>query len=118
MYDSNSDGYIDFREFIMVLYVMSIGTLEENLKKIFQVFDINNDGTVSQRELNRWVKDLFQSSEENNDELNEEKSAKKAFKVMDINIDGKITQEEFIHACLSRETLSTMLALKVIDLFL
>merc|ERR1719219_2080453 len=89
MYDSNGDGYVDFREFMIVLHVMSNGTLEENLKQIFQVFDINNDGTVSQKKL-----------------------VKEAFKEMDINTDGKITKEEFIHACLSRETLSTMLALK------
>merc|ERR1739847_161445 len=117
MYDSNGDGYVDFREFMIVLYVMSHGTPEENLKKIFQVFDINNDGTVSQKELNRVVKDLFWSFKKD-DELNEEKLAEEAFKEMDINTDGKITQEEFIHACLSRETLSTMLALKVIDFFL
>merc|ERR1712150_101835 len=96
---------------------MSNGTQEENLKQIFQVFDINNDGTVSQKELKRVVKDLFRSIKKD-DELNEENLAKEAFKEMDVNTDGKITQEEFIHACLSRETLSTMLALKVIDVFL
>ena len=33
--------------------------------------------------------------------------------------DGKITQEEFIRACLDQESaLSTMLALKVIDVFI
>ena len=117
MYDSNGDGYVDFREFMIVLYVMSNGTPEENLKKIFQVFDINNDGTVSQKELDRVVKDLFWSFKKD-DEVNEENLAKEAFKEMDINTDGKITPEEFIHACLSQETLSTMLALKVIDLFL
>ena len=117
MYDSNGDGYVDFREFMIVLYVMSNGTQEENLKQIFQVFDINNDGTVSQKELERVVKDLFRSFKKD-DELNEENLALNAFKEMDINTDGKITQEEFIHACLSRETLSTMLALKVIDVFL
>ena len=46
------------------------------------------------------------------------KQIEEAFKEMDINTDGQITPEEFIHACLSQETLSTMLALKVIDLFL
>ena len=82
-----------------------------------------DDGTVSQKELDRVVKDLFQSFKKTKDDAdeivnNEENLAKEAFKEMDVNIDGKITQEEFIHACLSRETLSTMLALKVIDLFL
>ena len=37
---------------------MSSRTPEENLKKIFQVFDINNDGTISQKELNKVIKDL------------------------------------------------------------
>ena len=58
---------------MMVLYIMSNGTPEENLKQIFRIFDINNDGTVSQRELNRVVKDLFRSFE-NNDELLEEEN--------------------------------------------
>merc|ERR1719244_963484 len=35
MYDTNKDGHIDFREFMIVLYVMSNGSPEENLKQIF-----------------------------------------------------------------------------------
>ena len=59
MYDKNGDGHIDFREFMIVLYVMSDGTPEENLKQIFRIFDINNDGSISQEELRCLVKDLF-----------------------------------------------------------
>ena len=54
----------------------------------------------------------------NHDESNEEKFAEDAFKEMDINTNGQITQEEFIQACLGHETLSTILALKVIEVFL
>ena len=46
MYDTNRDGSIDFKEFMMVLYVMSNVSSEENLKQIFRVFDINNDGRI------------------------------------------------------------------------
>ena len=35
MYDKNGDSHIDFREFMIVLYIMSNGTSEENLKQIF-----------------------------------------------------------------------------------
>ena len=45
------DGHIDFREFMIVLYVMSNGSPEENLKQIFRVFDINNDGSISLKVL-------------------------------------------------------------------
>ena len=112
------------------------------------MFDINNDGTVSQKELQRIVKDLFHlfKKDENTDKLNKDNLAEEAFKEMDANTgkyesailmlnfvkllyiwfhgfffftDGKITQEEFIRACLDQESaLSTMLALKVIDVFI
>ena len=32
---------------MIVLYIMSNGSPEENLKQIFRVFDINNDGTIT-----------------------------------------------------------------------
>lgn len=37
---------------------------------------------------------------------------------MDTDADGKVTQEEFVKACLNQETISKMLALKVIDVFI
>ena len=48
-----------YREFMVVLYVMSNGSAEENLRQIFRIFDINSDGTISQKELQKIVKDLF-----------------------------------------------------------
>jgi len=120
MYDKNGDGHIDFREFMIVLYVMSNGTPEENLKQIFRIFDINNDGSVSKKELGRLVKDLFHlfTKKDNPELADTETLANKAFKEMDIDDDGKVTQDEFVRACLSQETISKMLALKVIDVFI
>ena len=67
------DGHIDFREFMIVLYIMSNGTPQDNLKQIFKVFDINNDGFISLKELQRIVKDLFHLiNEENADEASQE----------------------------------------------
>ena len=40
-----------------------------------------------------------------------------AFKEMDANDDGKITQEEFVAACMGQEKISSMLALRIIDVF-
>merc|ERR1712051_1143388 len=98
MYDSNKDGHIDFREFMIVLYIMSNGSPEENLKQIFRVFDINN--------------------ETNADKASQEVLVKTAFKEMDENHDGKISQLEFVEACMTQKKFSTMLTLKIIDVFL
>ena len=66
-------GNSNLREFMIVLYIMSNGTPQENLKQIFRVFDINNDGFISLKELQRIVKDLFHLiNEENADEASQE----------------------------------------------
>merc|ERR1712079_117076 len=118
MYDTNKDGHIDFREFMIVLYIMSNGTPQENLKQIFRVFDINNDGFISLKELQRIVKDLFHLiNEENADEASQELLAQSAFNEMDENHDGQVSEDEFIEACMSQKKFSTMLTLKIIDVF-
>jgi hypothetical protein len=41
-----------------------------------------------------------------------------AFHEMDENHDGAITQTEFIEACMAQKKFSTMLTLKIIDVFI
>ena len=53
------------------------------LLQIFRIFDINNDNTVSQKELSRLVKDLFHlfTKKDNPDRDSQEALATKAFQV-------------------------------------
>ena len=37
MYDTNKDGTISFREFMMAMYVMCNGTVEEKFRQIFRL---------------------------------------------------------------------------------
>jgi len=118
MYDSNLDGVIDFREFMLVVYIMSRGTPEENLKQIFKLLDINSDGSVSIGEFKRVIRDMFLlTNEKEVDSSIQELLAEKAFIEMDSNSDGKVTLEEFMKACLSQKKFSIMLTLKIIDVF-
>ena len=131
MYDFNNDGKIDFQEFMIVLYIMSSGTREENLGQIFRVFDSNQDGTISKKEMERIVKDLyylFQFDEKVNKKsktakgMMKQKSkdmASKAFDEMDQDRDGKVSKEEFISACLAQVSgnISAKLALGIVDVF-
>lgn len=118
MYDSNQDGIIDFREFMLVVYIMSSGSPEENLKQIFKLLDINNDGTISIGEFKRVIGDMFHlTNQKDVDTSIQELMAEKAFIEMDSNEDGKITFDEFLNACMSQKKFSTMLTLKIIEVF-
>ena len=51
MYDTNGDGFVDFKEFVLALDVFNNGSAEQNLKQIFRVLDINNDWNIHLMEL-------------------------------------------------------------------
>ena len=133
MYDEDGDGIIDFKEFMMVLYIMSAGTPEENLGQIFRIFDKDNDGSITQKEMVKLVKDLcciFENASQDNNDTdsiecqklfrgNSKKNvALMAFKEMDKDSDGKVTKEEFISACYKEKSVSNLFALKIIDMFI
>ena len=67
----------------MVLYILSNGTQEENLKQIFQIFDINGDGSLSPKEVRKVVKYLFKifPKKEYPDEASQKNLEENAFKV-------------------------------------
>nr|ACO14748.1 Neuronal calcium sensor 2 [Caligus clemensi] len=119
MYDSNDDGSIDFQEFMLILYVLSSGGPEDNLKQIFKIFDINRNGSINMKEMKKIVKDLSCLSDPKGPKGKKEQEAlaKGVFKEMDKDDDGAITEEEFLKAIMSEEKLSMALTLKIVDVF-
>ena len=118
MYDTNNDGYIDFVEFMVIFHIMDGGTPEEVLEKIFRVFDINSDGSISNKEMERLVKDMYSLLKKEDATIAaKDMISKSAFAEMDKNEDGKVTLEEFRTACLGNDEFSKMLITKVIDIF-
>ena len=120
IFDKDGDGSIDFKEFMVILFVMTNGSAEENLKQIFRVFDIDRDGRISREEMYRICRDLSYmfSIYDNPNGHHPDEIGNMAFMEMDTNHDGFVSMEEFITACLNHEKISTMLALKIIDIFM
>ena len=103
---------------MVIFYIMSDGAPEEVLGKIFRVFDVNSDGTITKKELTRLIKDMYGLLKTEDPNIAaKDMIAKTAFAEMDKNKDGKVTKEEFVAACLGQQEISKMLALKIVDIF-
>ena len=114
MYDVNMDGVIDFQEFLIAINIMSNGTPEENLEQIFRFFDVNRNGFIDKLEMESVVEDLLALETC----LDMEDIAQEAFREMDENEDSRISLDEFVNACLSNKKCSSVLTMKVVNLFL
>ena len=44
---------------MVMYYIMSDGTPEEVLVKIFRIFDLNSDGVISSMEMTKLITDMY-----------------------------------------------------------
>merc|ERR1719348_1246918 len=118
MYDANQDGSIDFKEFMVIFYVMSEGSEEEVLKGIFRAFDTDGNGSLTLEEIKKLVKSIYRLLKKDDLNLESEKFiADSTFAECDKDGDGKVTREEFIASCLDKGAFTTLLTMKIVDIF-
>jgi Ca2+-binding EF-hand superfamily protein len=111
IYDTDLDGKISFREFLIALNTMKTGSAEENLRLIYRLFDVNSDGCVEKEELERVAKELSKLGEVS------EGTTQRAFIEIDTDMDGCLSLQEFVEAGLQQKVAATSLIVKVIDIF-
>merc|ERR1712128_127848 len=111
-FDTDRNGFIDFKEFLLAIDVTSAGTPEEKLKWAFRMYDVDGNGVIDQDEMTKIVQaiyDMLGAGAVKPTDTAEER-AKNIFNRMDENNDGSLTEEEFLKGCLQDDELSKMLA--------
>jgi serine/threonine-protein phosphatase 2B regulatory subunit len=93
VFDKNGDGKISFYEFVWGLSALtSDAKLEEKQKIAFQIYDINNDGYLSNGDLFKSLKMLVG---DNLTDIQIQQLSDRTLIAADKDLDGKISYEEF-----------------------
>ena len=81
--------------------------------------DADGNGVITLSELKKVVKDIFKLLSDGDKEACKDKASMtlSAFEEMDANKDGEVTEAEFLNAIKSNEKMTSLLTLKVVEIF-
>nr|XP_033818280.1 recoverin [Geotrypetes seraphini] len=114
-FDTNDDGTLDFREYIIALHLTSSGKTSLKLEWAFSLFDVDRNGEVSKNEVLEIVTAIFKmipSQEQKNlpeDENTPQKRADKLWAYFKSDDKDKIAEGEFIQGILKNDDIMRLI---------
>ncbi|XP_063300470.1 guanylyl cyclase-activating protein 3-like [Pelobates fuscus] len=94
-FDMNTDGYIDFLEFIAAINLVLRGKIDQKLKWYFKLYDADGNGSIDRKELLSIITAV--QAINGHQGMNPEEFTSMLFEKIDVNGDGELTLEEFIN---------------------
>ncbi|XP_006010111.1 recoverin b [Latimeria chalumnae] len=101
-FDANSDGMLDFKEYIIALHLTSSGKTNQKLEWAFSLYDVDGNGTINKPEVLEIISAIFKMINEEDkkhlpdDENTPEKRANKIWDFFRKKDNDKLTEGEFI----------------------
>ena len=112
VFDENHDGCISFYEFVNGLTALSDGSsTDDKYKFAFQIYDINNDGFISNGDLFHMVKLLVGNSM---NDISIQQIVDRTLIAADKDQDGLISFEEFVEFAKNAQV-EEMFSMSIID---
>ncbi|XP_062382148.1 recoverin b [Sardina pilchardus] len=110
-FDQNSDGTLDFKEYIVALHLTSSGKTMEKLEWAFALYDLDGNGSITKNEIQEIVRSIFnmisKEAQKNlpQDENTPEKRADKIWDFFGKKENDKITEGEFIQGIMDNKNI-------------
>jgi Ca2+-binding EF-hand superfamily protein len=110
-FDTDNNGYVSFKEFLLAINISSNGNPEQKLNWAFKLYDINGDGVINRCEMIIIVEAMFEMLDDGHVQRKShaKEKAKEIFAKLDVNGDLRLSKEEFVSGCLNDQELSNLL---------
>nr|XP_004556422.1 recoverin [Maylandia zebra] len=108
-FDTNADGTLDFKEYIVALHLTSGGKTLQKLEWAFGLYDVDGNGTISKNEIQEIVRSIFNMIPADaqkklpEDENTPEKRAEKIWAFFGKKENDKISEGEFIQGVMDNK---------------
>ncbi|TSR75291.1 Visinin [Bagarius yarrelli] len=108
-FDTNGDGTLDFKEYIIALHMTSGGKTERKLEWAFSLFDVDKNGYITKAEVAEICHAIFkmipQEDQDNlpEDENTPEKRAEKLWSYFNKKDYERLAEGEFIEGVMDNE---------------
>ncbi|XP_060915932.1 recoverin-like [Labrus mixtus] len=108
-FDTNDDGTLDFKEYIVALHMTSTGKTTRKLEWAFSLFDVDKNGYITKSEVKEICTAIFklipkdELSHLDEDENTAEKRSDKLWKFFNKGDTDRVAEGEFIKGVLENE---------------
>ena len=111
-FDLDGSGVIDFIEFLFAISIISQGNTKEKLLMSFNLFDIDKNGRIERKEMEKLIVAIYDllGEEDRVGCRSPDEKVKEIMNKLDKDGNGSISADEFIEGCLTDERLRQFLS--------
>ncbi|XP_075702996.1 S-modulin [Rhinoderma darwinii] len=108
-FDANSDGTLDFKEYMIALHMTSSGKTNQKLEWAFSLYDVDGNGTISKTEVHDIIMAIFRMINDEDqkhlpdDENTPDKRTNKIWDFFGKKDNDKLSEGEFIQGIMNNK---------------